>query len=494
MAGSGPGGGRRGRARELLVRTGSLARFSSRGLHVIPKVRTPPAGISLRSLSRYVCVPRGGVGVVWDKLPNPQPQPHPAAPADRRVHILLLPWPLTLQASDFVALENSVRRREQEPYGFFRYEPAEPIDLDLLERTVAAAVGEAGSVEVVVLPEGSVPENLLGDIEEALGRRRVSTLVAGVREAADGNGQPANWVYLGVRVAGRWRRYRQTKHHRWSLDSSQIGQYHLEPALDPAVRRWEDMVVPKRSVRFLEFGEGVTMVSLICEDLARLDDVAELVRAVGPSLVVTPLLDGPQLSARWTARYASVLADDPGSAVLTLSCLGMVERSTPHGLPPSRVVALWKDPVRGLKEIELEEGAHGVLVTAAIDSTHRHTADSRMPSRDTADFYEVASRPIRATDTVEAAPPRKTPTGSPLDTIDLSILTAWAESIAADPSVVENAKPGAPWRAQFGIQEAEGQLATGLEALVAVAGGAFDGSDPHRLASRLLRAGGERAV
>ena len=71
---------------------------------------------------------------------------------------------------------------------------------------------------------------------------------------------------------------------------------------------------------------------------------------------------------------------------------------------------------------------------------------------------------------------------------------AWAESIAADPSVVENAKPGAPWRAQFGIQEAEGQLATGLEALVAVTGGAFDGSDPHRLASRLLRAGGERAV
>jgi hypothetical protein len=45
--------------------------------------------------------------------------------------------------------------------------------------------------------------------------------------------------------------------------------------------------------------------------------VAELLRDVGPALVVTILLDGPQLGSRWTAPCASVLADDPGSAVLT---------------------------------------------------------------------------------------------------------------------------------------------------------------------------------
>jgi hypothetical protein len=33
-----------------------------------------------------------------------------------------------------------------------------------------------------------------------------------------------------------------------------------------------------------------------------------------------------------------------GSAVLTLTSLGMVERSRPPGVAPSRVVALWKDP------------------------------------------------------------------------------------------------------------------------------------------------------
>jgi len=49
---------------------------------------------------------------------------------------------------------------------------------------------------------------------------------------------------------------------------------------------------------------------LICEDLARLDPVNDLVRAVGPNLVMSLLMDGPQLTTRWPARYATVLADD----------------------------------------------------------------------------------------------------------------------------------------------------------------------------------------
>src|SRR5262249_60062503 len=111
----------------------------------------------------------------------------------------------------------------------------------------------------------------------------------------------------------------------------------------------------------------VTVASLVCEDLAQIDAVAELLRSVGPTIVITPLLDGPQLSSRWAARYASVLADDPGSAVLTLTSSGMAQRSRPHGREPSPVIALWKDPVRGTREISLEPGAHGVLLTASAD-------------------------------------------------------------------------------------------------------------------------------
>ena len=76
-------------------------------------------------------------------------------------------------------------------------------------------------------------------------------------------------------------------------------------------------------------------------------------------LVIVGLLDGPQLASRWSARYASVLADDPGSSVLTLSSFGMVERSRPEGREASRVIALWKDSTTGVREIPLEPGAHG---------------------------------------------------------------------------------------------------------------------------------------
>ena len=59
-----------------------------------------------------------------------------------------------------------------------------------------------------------------------------------------------------------------------------------------------------------------------------------------------------------------MLADDPGSAVLTLTSFGMVQRSRPGGRDPSTVVALWKDPERGFREIPLESGAQAVLLTA----------------------------------------------------------------------------------------------------------------------------------
>jgi hypothetical protein len=49
--------------------------------------------------------------------------------------------------------------------------------------------------------------------------------------------------------------------------------------------------------------------------------------AIGPNLVIALLMDGPQLENRWPARYATVLAEDPGSAVLTVTSLGMVRRS-----------------------------------------------------------------------------------------------------------------------------------------------------------------------
>ena len=46
-----------------------------------------------------------------------------------------------------------------------------------------------------------------------------------------------------------------------------------------------------------------------------------VIRSVGPNLVIVLLMDGPQLVRRWPGKYATVLSDDPGSAVLTVTSL-----------------------------------------------------------------------------------------------------------------------------------------------------------------------------
>src|SRR5207237_10901568 len=101
--------------------------------------------------------------------------------------------------------------------------------------------------------------------------------------------------------------------------------------------------------------------TLVCEDLARIDPVQAALRAVGPNLVIVLLMDGPQFERRWPGRYATVLADDPGCAVLTLTSLGMVRRSTVPGDDDCREIALWKEsPSSAARELKLPKGAHGL--------------------------------------------------------------------------------------------------------------------------------------
>ena len=121
----------------------------------------------------------------------------------------------------------------------------------------------------------------------------------------------------------------------------------------------------------------MTTAPLVCEDLARLDEVADVVRRIGPSLVVALLLDGPQLATRWSSRYASVIADDPGSAVLTLTSYGMAARSRPRGTRRSRVVAHWNGGLGAAREIELARGAEAILLSITVGGVTRWTADGR---------------------------------------------------------------------------------------------------------------------
>jgi hypothetical protein len=474
----------RARGRELLARTGSMARVDARLLRVLPKVITPPTG--RLAFSRYACVQGPGIDARWHKVPA---RHRGTDLRSEYATLLLLPWPLRVQASDFHPV-GSVQRLTKAPFGFFEFAPSVGLDLDLLDRVLVAARQEAGSVDVVLLPESAVEERELDNLETLLDGHGVVTLVAGVRQTTRQPDRfPSNWLHMGFNPRlekggplpseGRepWFHLRQNKHNRWSLDEDQVEQYHLGAALHPHIRWWEAMDVPRKAIQFVEVAELV-QAWLVCEDLAHNDDIAQLIRSVGPTVVLTVLLDGPQLTSRWTSRYASVLADDPGSAVLTLTSYGMVERSRPHGREASRVIAMWKDPTRGVREIPLEPGAHAVLLTVAMDRATRFSADGRWPIDNSTSCSAVAVHQVRASSAGSRPPqlPSTTPTSPVLELDELTVLTAWAEGVseaaAYAPEHIERllaaARPGATWRAELGLREPSPRLADAIAALARV--------------------------
>jgi len=472
----------RARGRELLARTGSLARIDARLLRVLPKVRTPPTGRP--AFSRYACVQAPAIDARWHKMPARH------SGTDLRSEyatMLLLPWPLMVRAADFHPIEGSVQRLAKDPFGSFEFAPAERLDLALLDRVLTAARQEVNTVDVVVLPESAVDESELEDLETLLYRHGVVYLHAGIRQRADDPARPPNnWIHGGINPRLRkggplpsdegeaWFHIRQNKHHRWSLDESQINQYHLGSVLHPHIRWWEAMEVPRRALQVVEVAE-LAIVSLVCEDLAESDNVAELIRSVGPTVVITGLLDGPQLTSRWSARYASVLADDPGSAVLTLTSFGMVNRSRPHDHGSSQIVALWKDPNTGVREISLEPGAHGIVLTVCMNRATRRSADGRWPVDNGTSCSAVAVYQVRASDSGSGLPlSRPTPPMAQLlEGEELTVLTGWAEGISEAlayapehlDALMAEVRAGAPWRAGLGLPEPSARLAAAIDSL-----------------------------
>jgi hypothetical protein len=463
----------RARGRELLVRKGSLSRAPVEALRVLPKVRTAPNGTSPRTLSRYVGVHRPGVEAHWHKVaarrPSTEPQPE-------QTTFLLLPWPMRVRQSDFRAVAGSVRSLTKEPFGYFEFAPSEGLDLDLLEGVLSAALDEVDRVQTVILPESAVEESDIEDLERVLSDYEVGGLIAGVRGRPEQPGRPPrNWVHYGRATGRDWEHMRQDKHHRWSLDEGQIEQYHLAGALHPHIRWWEAMDVPRRSIQFLERGDGAVLAAVVCEDLAQIDEVAEVIRSVGPTIVITPLLDGPQLNSRWAARYASVLADDPGSAVLTLTSYGMAQRSRPHRHDASSIIALWKDPVSGTREIPLEAGAQGVLLTVSVALATRRSGDGREPVENCLELFDPSIFQVRAT--ASSSPPQR-PTSLAaaelrLEPEELTILRSWAEAIAEvlacapkhlGPTIADT-EDGSEWRARLALEEWSAPLTETIDAM-----------------------------
>jgi|GEM_PF-6394383 len=392
---------------ERLHKDGTLASINPYRGRVLPKRHTPDVGITLRSISSNLAFHRSAIEVVWNRQPDiPSPLAERMAIRDGKepqpLTILLLPLPLEIKSSSFEEWQGENPVDALSPYGFFRYQPAQD-QRDTIEtivgNTLLNAQKEVGAVDMVVLPESSIDTELLWRLERrlAIGRDAahdpVSFYVAGVAKESAGKSFPHdNCVYFkslrrtdAQAPFGRDKdlddaniKFFQHKHHRWQLNQSQLNQYGLTHCLPEGRSKWWEAInVGKRRVSFINIGERLTVCPLICEDLARQDPIADLIRHVGPSLVVTILMDGPQLKDRWSSRYAGILSEDPGSAVIALTSYGMVRRwSTPYR-PLSQIVALWNDR-HGARELELEQGAGGILLSVRVSEEREPIADGRL--------------------------------------------------------------------------------------------------------------------
>lgn len=383
-------------AEKLLRKFGSLASIDETRCRVLPKRHTPNIGITLRSLSSNLGFHRSSIKVNW-LVTKECPLAKHLKDSDT-FSVLLLPWPLEIRGSDFKH-EKNIPVTVDKGHGFFSYNPASEQDQNFIKTLpdiLRKAQKEVNHVDMVVLPELALSMDTLDSLEFDLAKFGVSYYVAGVRERPEKARFQRNAVYFKARdvkikegeklgfpdhpkddIHGDYH-FKQYKHHRWKLNRAQITQYGLGHVLSPNKNWWEAIKIERRKVTFINIGEKLTICPLICEDLARQDPIADLIRTVGPSLVITILMDGPQKTDRWSARYASVLSDDPGSAVVTLTNYGMVQRWNPPDRPLSQAVALWNDGQSPPREIEIEKGAVGILLSLCIKEEREEVADGRV--------------------------------------------------------------------------------------------------------------------
>ena len=351
-------------ANTRLTSAGTLTKSHIRWATVLPKLRTPQVGITNRSMSMHVALDQSEVSVNWtvggflrEEWTN-------------KLNLLLLPWPLKIRATDFREVPGPTRNHD-----YFEYDSSENPSVQRIRDLIQNAKNEVGDVNAVIFPELALRARDLTKVKRVLKEQNVYGLLAGTR---DHNKNYAHLARLDAK-SDRWLDQDQHKHHRWCIDESQIRQYHLGSSLHPNkdCRWWESIDIQPRQINFLAMSGWLTMCALICEDLARSEPGLDTIRAVGPTLVIALLLDGPQMEARWPGRYASVLADDPGSSVLSVTALGMAERSRPIGMPASRIIGLWKDARTGSSEIEIAPGAEGVVLTLCAEYEKEWTADGR---------------------------------------------------------------------------------------------------------------------
>ena len=369
---------------------------------VLPKSLTPSVGCTVRAMSHHLALlpPATVVESEW-VLPDNVPTD------ETPMRLLVIPYPFRVDDESFVAsgpMRDMKHGAKMQPY--FTLNPtwlkkpkrvtARMIRDQLIAPMVGQAVSKFGknAIDGVLFPECALTEKLGDQLLDEVARRPIpglkflitGTMAAGkpgseANDGTPGRNRAKTMVFAQNQTTPAERVLygkAHSKHHRWALDWDQIKRYGLTGIPSPhPLKVWEHIAVDNRRLPFLALRNDLCMTVLICEDLARADPAMAVIRSVGPNLVIALLMDGPQLAVRWPGRYATVLAEDPGSSVLSITSAGMVDRSNLGERSPARAIGLWRHDQGSNTELYLPEGHHGLVLTLQSEGDRQYSLDHR---------------------------------------------------------------------------------------------------------------------
>ncbi|MFK4255716.1 hypothetical protein [Agrobacterium tumefaciens] len=376
---------------------------------VQPKSHTAQIGATIRSMTQNLALlpPPSRMGATWQRVTG-------KLGTDDNLNILLVPLPYEFEEEWAVSLPSGDASGHWNWFDIDqRWLPRNP---SVLSRFVSALITEAEKrgekVHVVIFPELALTWDHYKDVVEYLAKEHpeLEFVVGGSStncETALGNFALTSSI---SRLDGNPVIHTNSrgKHHRWRLDERQIDAYGLQKKLSPAVSKnwWEGIAIQRRQVHTHVFRNSSSFTTFICEDLARSDPAHETVRSLGPSIVFCLLMDGVQIPTRWSARYAEGLVEDPGSAVLTFTSRGLIQRSRDRELakreardeksrasgqkyprPENWSVALWRDKNNPPTELHCPPGDHALLLNLRSEELQERTYDGRANTEGVSWYY-----------------------------------------------------------------------------------------------------------
>jgi hypothetical protein len=394
----------------------SFSRADRDHVCVLPKSRTPGVGCTIRSMSHHLALlpSRSLARAHWvfssafDQSESPETAPF---------NVVVLPMPFGIRASAFEGRPVAdsdwgwfdvkphwcpASQEEGMPDGFEKF-------AEFVSGVLKKAAEDVGEVHALILPEIALSAQvfrLLADrLKASEGSGKLELLISGLFDIHDGrDGKIRKGNFTGMARFVRFGEGKpptlnmsiREKHHRWRVDGAQIEAYALGSALDINRKWWEGIDILSRSLDVFVIRGNATVTTLICEDLARNDPCQELVRGIGPNFVVALLMDGPQRNDRWPARYGTVLADDPGSSVLTLTSYGLMRRSNETGRFDTHAnqVGLFRDDTGKATELKLPAGAQAICITLQPSPLKEFSMDGRHDNGDAQSWRLGAVLPV----------------------------------------------------------------------------------------------------